>query len=239
MTVSSYTGVVTHRRHPTAASDFVSHRFRYAIEMSLTDLSNPPLPSRRDQPRRTWSPSDFGASTLSSLRADLAELIEESGLERPRGRILQLAQWRTLGVSFNPLVVYYCYNASNEKVESLVLEVRNTPWGERHRYVVDGATNSSRFEKLLHVSPFLGMDHDYELTWSEPGENIVVHLTNWRESERIFDAHLSLHQQPSPSLSPWWHPARHPMGTVYRIYLQAIKLRIRGAHFYPHPRRDQ
>ena len=36
-------------------------------------------------------------------------------------------------------------------------EVTNTPWHERHAYVV-GPPGEHHFAKALHVSPFIGMD---------------------------------------------------------------------------------
>ena len=33
-----------------------------------------------------------------------------------------------------------------------------------------------RFEKRLHVSPLMGMDHTYDWRLSEPGERLSVHI---------------------------------------------------------------
>ena len=50
-----------------------------------------------------------------------------------------------------------------------MLEVTNTPWGERHWYVLDarGDTTTTTTAKAMHVSPFLPMDLDYEVSWRE------------------------------------------------------------------------
>ena len=58
----------------------------------------------------------------------------------PTGAVHLLAHLRTFGWLFNPLTVYYCWSADGAALDALVLEVTNTPWGERHWYVIDART---------------------------------------------------------------------------------------------------
>jgi len=52
--------------------------------------------------------------------------------------------------------------------------VTNTPWNERHHYVLDlqdqqqARRFESRHHKELHVSPFFTMDMEYRWRLSEP-----------------------------------------------------------------------
>ena len=75
---------------------------------------------------------------------------------------------------FNPISLYYCFDPGGEEVRALVAEVSNTPWGERHAYAFDGLR--SRVAKRFHVSPFLGMEADYALRATMPGERLQVHV---------------------------------------------------------------
>ena len=75
-----------------------------------------------------------------------------------------LTNLRCLGHLFNPVSFYYCFDRAGEELEAVVAEVTNTPWGERHAYVLgvrgtDGGVRE-RVDKVFHVSPFMAMDHD-------------------------------------------------------------------------------
>jgi len=84
---------------------------------------------------------------------------------RPAGPIRLLTAPRLLGYGFNPVSFYYCYDAAGLELEAIVAEINNTPWGERHCYVLPAGHNEGtpakqrfRFGKDFHVSPFLPMD---------------------------------------------------------------------------------
>ena len=102
---------------------------------------------------------------------------------RPEGSIRVLTQLRSFGHCFNPVSFYYCFEPGGERVQALVAEVTNTPWGERHAYVIevkqrDSAVLAGQFEKALHVSPFMGMDHRYDASggWRRPVDVLSVHI---------------------------------------------------------------
>jgi DUF1365 family protein len=115
-------------------------------------------------------------------------------LSGDRRRTLEMP--RSLGVAFNP--VRFHFEMDGDDVASLAAEVTNTPWGERHTYEFEG--RAGRAEKLLRVSPFLDMDHEYVCHASAPGRHITVHVENLRGGERVFDATLSLERRPPGDL---------------------------------------
>ena len=86
-----------------------------------------------------------------------------------------LGHVRTWGWLFNPVTLYYCFDASGRYVETTVLEVSNTPWHERCRYVV-GPPGVHRFAKAMHVSPFLPDTATYTLRYSAPDDGLRVGL---------------------------------------------------------------
>jgi DUF1365 family protein len=86
-----------------------------------------------------------------------------------------LGHVRTWGWLFNPLTLYYCFDQSGREVEWTVLEVSNTPWHERHAYVV-GPPGEHRFAKAMHVSPFLAPQGMYTLRYTPPDEKLRVSL---------------------------------------------------------------
>ena len=79
-------------------------------------------------------------------------------------------------------------------LDAIVLEVTNTPWGERHWYVFDarGGAATARTAKAMHVSPFLPMDLDYRVTWTDPGAALWLRIEAERGGVKIFEADLAL-----------------------------------------------
>jgi DUF1365 family protein len=96
-----------------------------------------------------------------------------------------------------------------------------------------------RFGKDFHVSPFLPMDLDYEWRIAAPGPELHVHMANERAGERVFDATLSLQRREISSTALAGALLGHPLMTVKvvaAIYWQALRLWLKGATFYTHPK---
>ncbi len=150
------------------------------------------------------------------------------------GPVRTLEMPRSLGVGFNP--VRFHYRMDGAEVASVAAEVTNTPWGESRSYEFEG--RSGRAEKTMHVSPFLGMDHEYSIHAGVPGPHLTVHIENRREGERVFDATLSLERRPAGDLRRLRlrYPAQ-PLRVLALIYGHAALLALRGAPYHPHPRR--
>jgi DUF1365 family protein len=141
-----------------------------------------------------------------------------------------LTQLRHYGVGFNPVSFYYCFEPTGE-LAAVAAEVTNTPWGERHAYVL-----ADRVGKAMHVSPLLPMDREYACQMTVPGRALQVHIAAPPE----FDATLSLlRREIEPALLRRLlvrYPAP-PLATLGRIYLQALRLKLRGVPYHPHPAR--
>jgi uncharacterized protein len=120
--------------------------------------------------------------------------------------------------------------------------VTNTPWGERHAYVLDQAGSGvlvGSFPKQLHVSPFMGMDHVYEARASEPGATLSVHIASRRGEETAFDATLALGRRELTRSAVARLAVRYPFATARTlalIYGHAIGLKLAGARVHSHPR---
>ena len=128
---------------------------------------------------------------------------------------------------FNPVSFYYCFDG--DELRWIVAEVTNTPWGERHAYVIPG--RAGVLEKELHVSPFMGMDHTYVVRATAPGETLSVHIESHREGRLAFDATLNLRR------ASW--SRRRLFGASVRtralIYLHGLALWLKRVPHHPHP----
>jgi DUF1365 family protein len=143
----------------------------------------------------------------------------------------------------NPVSFYYCFDESGTRLETIVAEITNTPWKERHQYVLPVAAGRARikrfgFDKDFHVSPFLPMDMQYRWSFNQPQNRLFVHMQNRRNGERMFDATLMLKERP---VSPWGllgALATFPLMTlqvITAIHWQALRLWVKRTPVFDHP----
>lgn len=243
MTASAlYEGTVRHRR-----SAVRSREFRYRIYMTYLDLDELPsllggrLVSSRPGLVR-FRRSDYFGHPSSDLATAVRDEVERQSGRRPHGPVRLLTNLRSFGHCFNPVSFYYCFDRAGERVEALLADVTNTPWNERHAYALvasgGGQVLGGSSDKALHVSPFMGMDHEYRWRAARPGKTLSVHIESHREGRLAFDATLKLERRDLSARSLASATARHPMNTVHvlaRIYGQALRLRLGGVPVHPHP----
>lgn len=248
-----YEGTVRHRR--TGA---VPNEFRQRLFMAYLDLDELPglfdgslLWSARRAAAAWFRRADYLGDPEKGLKESVFELVAERTGLTPEGPVRLLTHLRYLGHCFNPVSFYYCFDALGERVKAVVAEVSNTPWGERHAYVMSVSDARDRgtvtvlreqFDKQLHVSPLMGMDRRYDWRLTVPGEQLLVHIESHPQDDRegAFDATLSLHRHEIDAASLRRALLRYPAMTARiqaRIYSHALRLRLRGAHWYPHPDR--
>jgi uncharacterized protein len=246
-----YEGSVRHRR--SSPRD----EFRFPLFMAYVDIDELPglfdaslLWSAR-RPAPAWfRRADYLGDPETPLRAAVAEVVMQRTGIAVDGPIRLLTHLRYLGHCFNPVSFYYCYDAAGERVRAVIAHVTNTPWGERHAYVMavddrrehgSTAVLHGRFAKALHVSPLMGMQHSYDWRLSEPGERLSVHIESTHDGDgtRAFDATLSLRRREITPAELRRTLLRYPALTLRltaRIYAHALRLRLRGASYHAHPR---
>lgn len=242
-----YEGEVIHRRMTPSP-----HAFRYRIAQLYIDFDELDALVRRrwlfSRDRSNVAAlrrSDYLAPhTLSIPDAVRARIERETGIW-PSGPVRMLAHWRYFGYVFNPVTFYYVFADDGTTLAHVVAEITNTPWRERHAYVLEiehahcvGQMRRWSFPKSFHVSPFLPMDCNYRWALNTPSEALLVHMDVERHGEKAFDATMRLDRR---SLTPaafarvlWRFPLMTAQVTA-AIYWQALRLWIRGTPLYAHP----
>ncbi|MGD9797394.1 MAG: DUF1365 domain-containing protein [Acidimicrobiia bacterium] len=218
-----YEGTLVHRRFEP------DHRFHERLAMPLLDpdevdedMALHPLWSRERPNVVSWRHRDHPEIPWSG------------------GRVAVLAHVRTWGWLFNPIALHYCYGADGRDVEQAVAVVTNTPWKERHEYVL-GPPGRHEVDKALHVSPFFGMDQRYTITYDPPGEQLRLAIDATEGDRRVFSAALRLQRHEISRAALGRVLWRHPMLTARvsaGIHTHALRLWRKGATFHPHPDRE-
>ena len=133
-----YEGLVHHRRREP-----IEHSFSYPLFMMFLDLEELPhlfqdrwLWGYESRTAAVFRRADHFGDPNVPLAQSVRELVIEKTGSAPDGPIRLLAHLRYFGVCFNPISVYFCYDRTAQYVEHIVAEVSNTPWLERHCYVL-------------------------------------------------------------------------------------------------------
>jgi len=243
-----YHGLVRHRRHEPAG-----HAFQYRLALLYLDLDEVETvfagrwfwsAGRRPAPAH-WHRRDHYGDPRRDLRDCIRELVRERAGIAVEGPIRLLTHPRHFGYGFNPVSFYYCFDADGRTLRAIVAEINNTPWGERHCYVLPQSANRGtdgrlhfEFGKDFHVSPFLPMDMDYDWRFTPPGDALAVHMENRRDGQRVFDATMTLRRKPIGGAALAASLARHPLVTLKvaaAIYWQALSLWLKRTPLFTHP----
>jgi DUF1365 family protein len=246
-----YEGWVSHRRYRPRA-----HSFRYRIGLLYVDLAELPevLDAHPLWSARRFAPAwlrraDYLRPTSQTLLAAVRRVIKEQAGVTCDGPVRLLTHPRYWGTCFNPVSFYYVFAADGQTVQWIIADVSNTPWLERHAYVLGPLGDVDEHgawrpitRKTFHVSPFMAMDMEYRWLLRPPADTLVVNIENHTAEGRLFDATLSLRRHPVTKQNLgrllWRYPVQ-TVSVVARIYWQALRLWRKRIPYVPHPDREE
>ncbi|MBH98170.1 MAG: chromosome partitioning protein ParA [Rhodospirillaceae bacterium] len=234
----------------------VKHDFKYQLFMMFLDLAE--LKDVFDG-RLFWSVGGLGIAQFrrkdhfgdpeQPLHESVRDLVEKNTGQRPKGPIRLLTQLSYFGYGFSPVCFYYCFDSSGTTVQTIIVEVNNTPWGEQHCYVLTDPSEVKKnsikcFElsKEFHVSPFMEMGLVYKWTFSDPSKILFIHMENFKNENKLFEATLRLKRTEINGRSLCRLLIVYPLITVrlvVGIYWQALRLWLKKCPVYAHPAKSK
>ena len=248
-----YKGEIFHTRQSP-----VQHSFRYRLFWLYLDLGEWSEVSKqvRGLSQYRFAPASFcrgdhlGDQDMPLDAAVRQFVLETAGKDLATGSIRVLTQPRSFGIYFSPLNLFYCFD-QNEELAAVVGEVSNTPWGERHHYLLwsgnqvetnEPGQKRFRHAKQFHVSPFMPMDQEYDWQVNVPGDQLSAQLQTVRGGQAYFAAKMTLQRRPLTSWTLAAELCRSPISAgrvLTAIYFQALRLWMKRCPYFPHPQRSQ
>jgi len=240
-----YRGDVMHRRWRPKP-----HRLRYRVFWLLLDLAEIDdldqrlrLFSRGRGNLLSFHDRDHGDGSGAGLRPQVEAWLRCAQVDIGAGPIRLLTMPRVLGYVFNPISLYYCHKADG-RLAAVVYEVTST-FGVRHAYVIpvpeaDQAAGliRQRAAKALYVSPFLGMEMDYDFHGHAPGERLDLTITGVDAAGPLISAVMVAERRPLRDRDLAAAIIALPLLTLkvlVAIHWEALKLGLKGVRVAPQP----
>ena len=245
-----YVGAVTHRRLGPRPHAFAYPIFQVFLDLGEVERAFPEglLWSLRRPALAGFRRRDYLGDPDLPLDEAVRRLVEERTGWRPMGSVCFLGHVRTWGHYFSPVNFYYCFDQGADLPAAIVAEVVNTPWGERHCYVLRQPAHrirppwsEFRLTKAFHVSPFLPMDLDYRWCFTPPGATLGVRMESYRGGEKVFEAGMWLTRREATGRALARALLRYSPQTLKVlgwIYFQAFRLWLKRTPFFVHPAKD-
>jgi DUF1365 family protein len=244
-----YHGKIIHRRFTPKA-----HSFDYTLYMLAIDLDDIEKTQKTKQgigifgfswfyPLR-FMEKDYVKGEPYSLSERIRHKVERLSGHTDISKIVMLVQVRCFGLYFSPANFYFCYD-EDDNCTQMLAEVSNTPWNERHYYLVNllDENKDKTSKKVFQVSPFMDLAMTYFWHVNPPSssdDSLLVKIENkvvdkdTGDIHKIFDASLVMKKKPFTKkslLAIWCQLPVMTMKAVLGIYWQALKLFVKRIPF--------
>ncbi len=247
-------GQIRHRRFMPKNHEFSNQlQYLWLDADKLTETcANSRLWSLKKFNLLSINPADLLGQGRVSLRdaisAQVQQQLGKAVLASDSIRLLTLPH--SLGFGFNSVSFYFVFRDTQPLF--ILSEITNTPWNERHTYVLDcdsvrqydanGIAKNTyifEFDKQFHVSPFMPMQAQYRWHFKIAADQFVIYMQMQQQEKQLFDARISFALQPLNPRQQTLFAIKHPLQGVKMlsgIYWQALRLTAKKIPFYRHPK---
>ena len=234
---------VFHRRLRPKQHEFLYRVFYFYLDLDeleeaarklkIFSVNRPNIYSLRDKDHFQYG------DKICPIADNVREFLDRSGCPlAPDGSIRMLCFPRMLGYVFNPITIYFCYNADGSPHASVV-EVGNT-FRELKPYLVPAATDGRcnfeiRVPKHYYVSPFNPVDIDFHFRLHLPDEKLRVFIDNHDAEGKVLVSTLTGKRKELTFANLAWFTAKFPLITlkvIWLIHWQAFRLWLKRIPFH-------
>jgi DUF1365 family protein len=235
-----YFGEVVHKRlNP------IRHELRYRVFNVFMDIDDLEACAGRlwlfsYNRFNLFSLSDYnhGPGDGTPIRQHVWDLVRNTTAGTEISKIFMFCYPRVLGYVFNPLTVYYAYDAKDH-LRLMIYEVNNT-FGGRHSYVIPVAEGFAQSApKHFFVSPFNAVEGQYKFHFTAPAGRMALGVSLSANGTPILNAYVSgMRRTLSDSnlLKAFLEVPFLTLKVIGAIHLQAMRLLWKGLRLKPRPR---
>lgn len=233
----AYVGQVVHKRLTPRRHAFTYRVFAFCLDVDEIDrlARSFRLFSHNRWNLLSFHDADHAAGTGEPVGSHARGVLRSAGLEAYGARIELVCYPRLLGYVFNPLSVYFAYDAG-DRLGAIMYEVSNT-LKERKSYVIpivgpreDGVV-SQACDKEMYVSPFTAPEAAYSFRVVPPSEKIVVGVDLREQGQPVLKTHFQGRRLELSDRSLAGLLLRYPLMTfkvIAAIHLEALRLWMKG-----------
>ena len=230
-----YVGNVIHKRFKPK-----KHFFKYSVFSLFLDLDEIneldqkiPFFSYNKFNILSFFDKDHGYRDGSSIKDWLIHVLQKKNISTINIKIKILCYPRIFGYVFNPLSIFFIYDALSNPI-AILYEVKNT-FGEQHTYVfkidIKNKQIFNNCKKKFYVSPFMDLESKYFFKVLIPNEKLSVIIDQRDKEGKLLFASQDGERVKLSSKNLLISYLKHPLMTlkiISAIHYEALKLWIKG-----------
>ena len=230
-----YIGSVIHKRFKPK-----KHFFKYSVFSLFLDLDEIneldqqiPFFSYNKFNILSFFDKDHGYRDGSSIKDWLIHVLQKKNISTINIKIKILCYPRIFGYVFNPLSIFFIYDADSNPI-AILYEVKNT-FGEQHTYVfkidIKNKQILNNCKKKFYVSPFMDLESKYFFKVLIPNERLSVIIDQRDKEGKLLFASQDGERVKLSSKNLLKSYLKHPLMTlkiISAIHYEALKLWMKG-----------
>ena len=230
-----YIGNVIHKRFKPK-----KHFFKYSVFSLFLDLDEIneldqqiPFFSYNKFNILSFFDKDHGYRDGSSIKDWLIHVLQKKNIYTINIKIKILCYPRIFGYVFNPLSIFFIYDADSNPI-AILYEVKNT-FGEQHTYDfkidIKNKQILNNCKKKFYVSPFMDLESKYFFKVLIPNERLSVIIDQRDKEGKLLFASQDGERVKLSSKNLLKSYLKHPLMTlkiISAIHYEALKLWMKG-----------